>query len=121
MKKTVLSFAEQINEEEKAIFTFIDFFATNKDFSKIIYEEWTAKDILGHVTSWHISFAKNLLDAVNNNKATPFKGSLTEVNEREVLIMSQFSVPEFIQMIKNAQEQIIQNIENKNVQKIAYK
>jgi hypothetical protein len=121
MKKAVLTFDEQRRTEQKAISDFIDFFSVDRDLTKVIYEEWSAKDVLGHVTSWHVSFAKNLIDAVLNIKPTPFKGTLTDVNEREVKLMSQFSVIELIQKIKKAQEQINQNIGNQSVKAIAYK
>jgi len=121
MKRVVLTFEEQLEEEAKAVTDFLAFYSGGKDLSRIIYTEWTARDVLSHVASWHMSFARNLLDAVNNRKPSPFKGTLTEVNEREVKLLSQYSVAELIQKIKLAQEQVEQNIRNQGIVGIAYK
>ena len=121
MKRQVWTLDEELIEEAKAVSDFLAFYSGNKDLSRIIYVEWTARDVLGHVASWHMSFARNLLDAVNNIKPSPFRGSLTEVNEREVKNLSQFSVADLIQKIKLAQEHIEQNIRNQGIIGIAYK
>jgi hypothetical protein len=116
-----LTFDEQLTEETQAVSEFLAFYSVGRDLSRIIYSDWTARDVLSHVASWHMSFARNLLDAVNHIKPSPFKGSLTEVNEREVKSLSQFSVVNLIQKIKHAQEQIEQNIGNQGIIGIAYK
>jgi hypothetical protein len=43
----------------------------------LVYEEWTAKDILGHIVFWHESFARNVHDLVNDIKPMPLKGVVT--------------------------------------------
>jgi len=121
LKRKDLTFDEQLAEEAKAVSDFLAFYSSDRDLSTVIYSDWTARDVLSHVASWHMSFAKNLLDAVNNIKPSPFKGSLTEVNEREVKLLSQFSVADLIQKIKLAQEQIDQNILKQGIIGIAYK
>jgi hypothetical protein len=40
----------------------IDFFEQGLDYDKMVYEFWNAKDILGHFTFWHESFARNISD-----------------------------------------------------------
>jgi len=121
LKRQVLTFDEQLVEEAKAVSDFLSFYLVERDLSRIIYTDWTARDVLSHVASWHMSFARNLLDAVNNRKPSPFKGTLTEVNEREVKLLSQFSVADLIQKIKLAQEQIELNILKQGIIGIAYK
>ena len=121
MQKSVLTFSEQKEAQEESINAFIEFFSIKRDLSRIVYTDWTAKDVLGHVASWHISFAKNLVDAVNEVKPSPFKGSLTNVNEKEVVLMSKYSVDELIEAIKKSQKQIRENIGNQNIKSIAYK
>jgi hypothetical protein len=76
---------------------------------------------LGHIVSWDISFSKNVLDAVENRKPNPFRGSLTEVNERGVQEMSQYSINELIHKIREAQTIVENNIMNTSVKVIAYK
>lgn len=120
MKKE-LSLAEQKSEEERAVGDFLAFFEGRRDLSPVIYEEWTAKDVLGHIASWHQSFARNLLDAVNGVKPSPFKGTLTEVNERGVREMSAYTPEQLCRMISEAQETVSAHIENPQVTEIAYK
>jgi hypothetical protein len=121
MKNVVLTLDEQKRKEQEVISGFVVFFSSKKDFSRSIYDMWTAKDVLGHVTSWHMSFSRNLIASVQSIKPTPFKGSLSDVNDREVILMSQFSVNELIQKINIAQKEIIDNIGNPDVKSIAYK
>ena len=120
MKKR-LSLAEQKREEERAVGEFLAFFEERRDLSAVIYQEWTAKDVLGHIASWHRSFARNLLDAVNGVKPSPFKGTLSEVNERGVREMSAHTPEQLCRLIAEAQETISAHIEDPNVTEIAYK
>ncbi|CAG0930139.1 hypothetical protein TFLX_01616 [Thermoflexales bacterium] len=46
------------------------------DPDAVVYEGWTAKDILGHVTFWHESFARNVADLVHDGQPQPLKGQL---------------------------------------------
>ena len=55
---------------------------TNPD--KMVYEEWTAKDVLGHITFWHESFARNISDLVSDIKPAPLKGKFIDLNQRGV-------------------------------------
>ena len=121
MKKRLLSFSEQLLLEQNAVEEFINIFSLNIDTSVIIYSDWSAKDVLGHIAYWHQGFAQNLSDAALQKKQNPFKGSLTEVNERGVKEMAKYSIEEFISKIREAQKQINANIENKNVGLIEYK
>lgn len=120
MKKE-LSLSEQKNVEIETINELIEYFSSNIDLNKIVYVEWTKKDVLAHITSWHMSFASNLLAAVNNEKPTPFKGSLTDVNEKEVIRLRIYSRVELLEFIKKAQIVIETNIENEKVKEIVYK
>ena len=119
--KRQLSLAEQKREEERAVGEFLAYFEGRRDLGTVIYEDWTAKDVLGHVASWHLSFARNLLDAVNGVKPSPFKGTLSEVNERGVREMSVHSPGEILRMIREAQATISAHIEDPKVTEIAYK
>jgi hypothetical protein len=116
-----LSFAEQKREEERTVADFLAFFEGREDLTTVIYDEWTAKDVLGHIASWHASFARNLMDAVNGMKPSPFKGSLTAVNERGVREMAAYSAPELCRMIAEEQALISAHIEDPQVAEIAYR
>jgi hypothetical protein len=121
MKKLLLSLSEQLLLEQNTIDEFINIYSLIKDTSVIIYSDWSTKDVLGHITFWHLGFAQNLSDAALKNKQNPFKGSLTEVNERGVKEMANYSIEELIKKIREAQKQIDKNIDNKNVELIEYK
>ncbi|GAB1483258.1 hypothetical protein MASR2M78_20740 [Treponema sp.] len=121
MNKRQLTLDEQLIEEQNVVSEVIEFYQTDRDFKKIIYDDWTAQDVLGHITSWHMSFERNLLSAVQKEKPKPFSGTLTDVNEREVKKMAQYSIPELLAAIKKAQETIDLNIKNSEVTEIAYK
>ena len=41
-----------------------------------IYEGWSARDILGHITFWHESFARNVNALIEGNKPSPLKGNM---------------------------------------------
>jgi hypothetical protein len=122
MEKAPLTIEEQLAQEKQAVADFLAFFeGEERDLSVRIYDEWTAKDVLGHVASWHLSFARNLLAAVENRKPNPFKGSLTEVNEVEVARMALVSAEDLVEKIQEAQALIEANIGNPAVTAIAYK
>ena len=121
MKKILLSFSEQLLLEQKAVEELIAIYSLNIDTSVVIYSEWSAKNVLGHIAYWHLGFARNLSDAVLEKKQNPFKGSLAEVNERGVREMAEYSIEELVDKIREAQKQINENIENRNIKPIEYK
>jgi hypothetical protein len=45
---------------------------------------WTARDVVGHVTFWHESFARNVDDLTHGRRPTPLRGRLSDLNERGV-------------------------------------
>lgn len=96
-------------------------FSNISDFTKIVYTDWTKEGVLAYIASWYISFANNLLAAVINVKATPFKGSLTDVNEREVNRLRIYDISELLEFINNSKDIIEMNIDNIQVKEIAYK
>ena len=45
---------------------------------------WTVRDVVGHVTFWHESFARNVDDLVHARRPTPLRGRLSDLNEQGV-------------------------------------
>jgi hypothetical protein len=45
---------------------------------------WTVQDVVGHVTFWHESFARNVDDLIHGRRPTPLRGRLSGLNERGV-------------------------------------
>ena len=91
------------------------------DPAAAIYEGWSAKDILGHVTFWHESFARNVADLVHDRKPTPLKGKLSDLNQQGVDEMRPCSLEEVIGRLKAAQRIIYRHILNPKLSLIPYR
>lgn len=100
---------------------FIIFFEQGLDYDKMIYEYWNAKDILGHITFWHESFARNISDLGKNIKPSPLKGKLSEVNKQSVETTKNESVENLIKRLKEAQNTIEEYVFLDKVNLIPYK
>ena len=86
-----------------------------------IYEGWTAKNILGHITFWHESFARNVSDLVNGCKPTPLKGTYADLNQRSLEEMKGLTVECIMARLSAAQQVIQQNILSPTLQLIPYR
>lgn len=100
---------------------FIIFFEQGLDYDKMIYEYWNAKDVLGHITFWHESFARNISDLGKNIKPSPLKGKLSEVNKQSVETTKNESVENLIKRLKEAQNTIEEYVFLDKVNLIPYK
>jgi hypothetical protein len=100
---------------------FLTFFEGGRDYSKVVYTDWTAKDVLSHVLMWHASFARNVEDIVGDRKPSPLKGSLAEVNEKGVSAMKSYTIEELQSRMREAQKSIRKNIFSEKVGLIPYK
>lgn len=79
------------------------FFRQDLDFGQMVYRLWTAKDVLGHLTFWHESFARNLGDLAAGRSPSPLKGKLSEVNEQSVTSTRDVPVPALLKRLAKAQ------------------
>lgn len=100
---------------------FIIFFEQGLDYDKMVYKYWNAKDILGHITFWHESFARNISDLGKNIKPSPLKGKLSEVNKQSVETTKNESVENLIKRLKEAQNTIEEHVFLDKVNLIPYK
>ena len=91
------------------------------DHDTVVYEGWAAKDILGHVTFWHESFARNLDDLVHDRKPTPLKGRLGDLNQQGVAELRPCSLEEVIGRLEAAQRIIHADILNPKLSLIPYR
>ena len=91
----------------------------NPEFA--VYEEWTAKDILGHIVFWHESFARNVRDIVNDIKPTPLKGKYSNLNQRCFDEMRTKTVEDITKRLEAAHRVIRENILNPKLVLIPYK
>jgi len=99
----------------------IDFYQQELDFDKMVYPFWTAKDVLGHLTFWHESFARNLNDLSDGKKPIPLSGKLSEVNQRSVDSTRSISIPALLDRLSNAQKGINNCIGDTSISSIPYK
>ena len=86
-----------------------------------VYEGWSAKDIVGHVTFWHESFARNVDDLTHDRQPTPLKGKLSDLNQQGVEEMRPCSLEEVIGRLEAAQRIIHGNILNPKLILIPYR
>ena len=109
---------KQLNE---TISQLLDVYKSLADPEIAIYEEWTAKDVLGHIVFWHESFARNVRDIVNDIQPTPLKGKYSDLNQRCFDEMRTKTVEEIIKRLDVAHRVIQENILNPKLVLIPYK
>lgn len=124
-KATTTFLNHEINQALKALQEKLQeltaFFKSERNFQTMVYALWNAKDILGHITFWHESFARNISDLGNGIKPTPLKGKLSEVNQTSVESTKKVSIEELLLRMARAQQTIENHIHNPNIQSIPYK
>ena len=87
----------------------------------VVYEAWTAKDILKHIVFWHESFARNIRDIANDIKPTPLKGKYRDLNQRCFDEMSTSTLEDILTRMEIAHCIIRENILNPKLVLIPYK
>lgn len=100
---------------------FISFFEQGYDYNVMVYELWNAKNILGHITFWHESFARNISDLGKGIKPNPLKGKLSEVNQLSIETTQNTSINDLIVRLEKAQATIEKYIFDKKIGPIPYK
>lgn len=100
---------------------FIDFFKREFDADVMVYDLWNVRDILGHITFWHESFARNISDLGKGLSPNPLKGKLSEVNMQSVETTRSASTEELIGRLRNAQKVIEKHIFKQSIDLIPYK
>jgi len=108
-------------ELEQTVQSLTAFYSNSFDWQQMVYTEWTAKDILGHIVFWHESFARNLNDLGNGVDPDPLKGKLSEVNQRSVDETRDSSIENLISWLMSAQNTIGSHIFNISIEEIPYK
>ena len=92
---------------------------TNPDV--VVYAGWTIKAVLGHVTFWHESFARNVYDLANDKEPTPLKGTYRALNQRCLAEFEPLSLEAIISRLANAHKLIQENILNDKIVMIPYR
>ena len=96
-------------------------FQNMSDPENAVYEGWTAKDTLGHITFWHESFARNVSDIVNDIKPTPLRGRYSDLNQRCLDEMRTHTVDDIVKRLEVAHRVIQENILSAKLVLIPYK
>ncbi|MCB9425804.1 MAG: hypothetical protein H6584_02065 [Flavobacteriales bacterium] len=117
-QKRIKANVEVLRNELDQLF---DFFEKGLDYDKMVYEFWNEKDILGHITFWHESFARNISDLGKGIKPKPLKGKLSEVNKQSVETTKDESIENLIKRLKDAQNTIEAFIFDDKINMIPYK
>ncbi len=86
-----------------------------------VYENWTAKDVLGHITFWHESFARNVSDIVNGIKPTPLKGRYSDLTRQCLSETRTQTVETIAKRLATAHNLIQENILDTRLILIPYK
>jgi len=111
----------KLSQLQEVVKAFTAFFEQNLDFQLLIYPLWNAKDILGHITFWHESFARNIADLANGKVPSPLKGKLSEMNVQSTASTRAVPIAELIGRLQRAQHTIESHIHNSNITLIPYK
>jgi hypothetical protein len=96
-------------------------YQTLPDPNAMVYELWSAKDVLAHLTFWHESFARNLDDLSSGRKPTPLKGRFIDLNQGGVDSMRAESLETVTGRFEAAHRIIQENILNPALTFIPYK
>lgn len=76
--------AELLAELDAAVERLLAAAAASISDDALVDGSWAVRDVVGHVTFWHESFARNVDDLVHRRRPTPLRGRLADLNERGV-------------------------------------
>lgn len=91
------------------------------DPNAVVYEFWSAKDVLAHLTFWHESFARNVDDLAHGRTPSPLKGRLRDLNQEGVDAMAHRALAEVLARFEAAHATIQANILNPALTLIPYR
>jgi hypothetical protein len=75
---------QYLNNLDATVTEFLEIYQNPLHSDVQVYELWTAKDVLCHITYWHESFARNVDDLVHDRKPHPLKGRFIDLNQQGV-------------------------------------
>ncbi|MEM9856530.1 MAG: hypothetical protein AAF843_04215 [Bacteroidota bacterium] len=116
-----MEITEAFNNLDDELQDFLEFYNDTVTLDKMVYTFWDTKDILGHITFWHESFARNLNDLAEGRKPDVLKGRLSEVNKRSVESTRPISIDDLIDRLQAAHHTIKRYIHNGQITLIPYK
>ncbi len=109
---------ERLNETLEKLY---ELYRDRIDLEIEIYEGWSARDILGHITFWHESFARNVNSLIEGNKPSPLRGKYAEINQRSIDETKTLTTEQKMSRLKNAHRIIQENILSDKLKMIPYR
>ena len=110
-----------LDQLKETVLRLIDVAKNIPDTDLAVYEEWSIKEVLGHIAFWHESFARNVSDLVQDIRPKPLKGKYQELNQRCMEEIKTQTVEDIIGRLEAAQQVIRNNILNPKLSIIPYK
>lgn len=114
-REALLSRLDDTLKELLAVITALD------DPGMQITPEWSAGDILRHLTFWHESFARNLSDLAHRRKPNPLKGKYVDLNRRSIEELEGHSLEMICGRLESAHRTIRNHILDPNLESIPYR
>jgi len=109
---------ERLNETAARL---VDFYQSLPNPVIPVYERWSAKDVLAHLTFWHESFARNVDDLVNGRKPSLLKGRLADLNQAGVEALALLSLAEVLERFEKAHAILQRNALNPALTLLRYR
>lgn len=99
----------------------LDVYRRMPEPDRMVYDLWTAKDILAHLTFWHESFARNVHDVAAGIRPVPLKGRLGDLNQAGVDAMKPCSLEAVMERLETAHKMVRDHILTPAVVMIPYR
>lgn len=123
-KKVGDDISKLLDGEKRQVQDFIQLFLVKEvdyDSVKTKEENWTAKEVLAHITFWHESFARNISDLGKKREPHVLKGSMNDVVNRGVHENRDVPIDILLRRIRKAQRIIEKHIFDDAIILIPYK
>lgn len=112
---------EQLTKLTDTVSSLLAVYRNLPDPNSPVYEAWSAKDVLGHITFWHESFARNVRDLARGARPAPLKGRLMDLNLQGVEALRDCALPDVLERLAAAQRVIQDHILNPELKLIPYR
>jgi hypothetical protein len=98
-----------------------DVFTRLQEPERIVVDEWTAGDVLRHLTFWHESFARNTSALAKGATPDPLSGTYAQLNRRCFDEMCGLSTETLLDRLSTAQAVVERDILSPSIALIPYR
>lgn len=113
-----LYYTKQFDILSQTLEKFIDTVHSKKS-TQMATDEWTVKDMLGHITFWHENYAANY-KALAQRKDPPLPEDMSTINTAGALLYKKYSTKELVSKLRNANKSLYRSIVVKKVPRMTY-